>query len=523
MRALLAVAALLAAIVAATPATGGRGPGDPLAVGAQQQCAPLDSEDIAQSFNVFVLGDHRASFTEVQGRLGVGRNTFINGFGVGSRLPRDPARIDLVTGNNLDVGSSGANANNGGVRYGGARTGSGSMGAAGGVSQAPPPFDFGQVFTELRSNSAAYGRLTATAEPSGVDASGAMTFRGDDEDLNVFDLSADDLERAGELRIRVPVGATTLINVSGREYTTTARPTYAVTFWNGSSYVQLGDTAPTADLDTIRRGLLWNFPDADTVQIGPNLGWQGTVLAPGALVLFPGSTQLNGIIIAENLEGNGAANNHPFDGCLPPPCPPPPTPTPTPTTTPTPTATPTITPTPTPTATPTPSPTPEPTPEPPPLPPDPIVPAEPGDDAPPSGGVAGITTGSTTITVCKTPSRRRVQAGSTLTYRLKVRNAGLAPVRGLRLCDPVPVGMTIVRARGGRISGNRVCWRLGELRGTARREVDVRVNRTASGRLRNVARATASNAPRARNATRVRVLGERAEACPARAVARAAC
>jgi uncharacterized repeat protein (TIGR01451 family) len=259
------------------------------------------------------------------------------------------------------------------------------------------------------------------------------------------------------------------------------------------------------------------------VQIGPNLGWQGTLLAPAALFVFPGSTQLNGNIIVQNLDGNGSANNHAFDGCLPPPCPPAPTPTPTPTptTTPTPTATPTVTPSPT--ATPTPSPTPEPTPEPPPLPPDPIVPAEPGDENPPSGGVAGITTGRTTMTVCKTPSRRRVQAGSTVTYRLKVRNTGLAPLLDVRLCDPVPIGMTIVRARGGRVSGNRVCWRMDTLRRTAHREVKVRVNRTASGRLRNIARATADNAPRARNDTRVRVLGESAVGCPARVLARAAC
>ena len=497
MRAWPAVAALMAVIVALSPAAGGGRPADPLALGAQEPCSPLDTEDVARSFNVFVHGDHRAEFTEVQGRLGVGRSSFINGFGIGSRLPRDPSRIDLITGDDLQVGTSGAGANNGSVTYGGALTG--TIGSAGTVTQAPPPFEFGQVFTELRSNSAAYGRLAATAQPSDVDASGAMTFRGDDADLNVFNITAQDLQRAGELRFRYPVGATTLVNVGGLAYTTTARPTYAVTFWNGSSYVQAGDTAPSQDVDTLRRRLLWNFPDAQTVQIGPNLGWQGTLLAPAALFLFPGSTQLNGNIIVQNLDGNGSANNHPFDGCLPPPCPPAPTPEPTP------------------------EPAPEPTPEPPPLPPDPIVPAEPGDPSPPSGGVAGITQGSTTMTVCKTPSRRRVQAGSTLTYRLKVRNTGLAPLRDLRLCDPVPVGMTIVRAKGGRISGNRVCWRMDTLRRTTRREVKVRVNQTASGRLRNIARATAGNAPRARNDTRVRVLGESAVGCPARVLARAAC
>ena len=169
----------------------------------------------------------------MQGRLGVGRNTFINGFGIGSRLPRTPSRVDLMAGNNVQVGSSGANANNGSVTYGGAL--SGTIGSAGTVTQAQPPFVFGQVFTELRSNSAAYGRLAATAQASDVDASGAMTFRGEKTDLNVFNISAADLQTAGELRFRYPVGATTLVNVSGLAYTTTARPTYAVSFWNGSS------------------------------------------------------------------------------------------------------------------------------------------------------------------------------------------------------------------------------------------------------------------------------------------------
>ena len=98
MRAWLVAAALLAAIVAlpAVPAAATRGP-----CVRRTDCGALDSQGIADTFNVFVLGDQRASNTEVQGRLGVGRNTTISSFGVGSRLTRDPARVDLVTGRDL--------------------------------------------------------------------------------------------------------------------------------------------------------------------------------------------------------------------------------------------------------------------------------------------------------------------------------------------------------------------------------------------------------------------------------------
>ena len=317
MRAWLVVAALLAAIVALPAVSGGR---DTRAVRAQEDCGALDSQGIAASFNVFVLGDHRASNTEVQGRLGVGRDTTISSFGVGSRLTRNPARVDLVTGRDLTASNAGAN--NGSVTYGRALIG--SIGAAGTVRQAAPAFVFGDVFTELRSNSAAWGRVAANGQFT-REAFGSfvvITFTGTDDGANVFRISADELELAQEIRIRVPFGSTTLVNVTGTEYTTSAKPTTSIAFWNGSSYVQLSDPESNANLEQLRRGLVWNLPDAQNVQIGANLAWQGTLLAPGALVVFPGSTQLNGIIIAENLEGGGSANNHAFNGCLPEPCPP---------------------------------------------------------------------------------------------------------------------------------------------------------------------------------------------------------
>jgi uncharacterized repeat protein (TIGR01451 family) len=178
----------------------------------------------------------------------------------------------------------------------------------------------------------------------------------------------------------------------------------------------------------------------------------------------------------------------------------------------------------TPTATPTT--TPEPTPEPPPLPPDPIPPSPPGDPDPPArstGGVLPETASRTVLDLCKKPSRRQLKPGAKVTYRLRIRNVGLPPARRVTVCDPLPQGLRIVRARGARIRAGRACWTVERLPRERTFHLIARVNQTALGRITNVASARARNASRVRNPTTIRVRPSRiAGACDA-AVARIAC
>ena len=132
----------------------------------------------------------------------------------------------------------------------------------------------------------------------------------------MFTIAASALEGAQVIEIKVPAGSSTVVNVTGSAYSTARFPTAAIKFWDGSQYVQLSDPAPPV-LEALRSSLLWNFPDATSVQIGPNLAWEGTVLAPLAAVTFPGSTQLNGTLIAGSLvNSSGSARNHPYTGCV---------------------------------------------------------------------------------------------------------------------------------------------------------------------------------------------------------------
>ncbi len=313
------------------------------------------------AYNIVTMGDLDLMNTDSEGRIVVGRDATLASFGIASKLPVDPTRVDLAVGRDLTANNSGLN--QGSATYG--RNFSGNLTAPNGtITHAAPPFDVGALFEGLAIRSQAWAALEAEGDISGP-TYGALTLTGEDTVRNVFTLTASKLGSAQEIRIKVPFGSTTLINVTGTSYS--ASGTSAIAYWNGSAFTQLQNNESDPNLEGLRVRTVWNFPEATTVGLGPSTAWQGTILAPRAVVTL-GYQQVNGPIVSGALYGTGETHLHPPVPCLPdpkpcPPDPPIPTPTPTPTVeptvTPTPTAEPTITPTPTvePTVTPTPTPT----------------------------------------------------------------------------------------------------------------------------------------------------------------------
>jgi choice-of-anchor A domain-containing protein/uncharacterized repeat protein (TIGR01451 family) len=514
------VAAVLALVFAGALVAVAREPGARVA---QAGCA---DPGFVTDYNTFVLGDHRVINDSVDGRMAVGGDAIVQQFSVGQKLDPSASRVDFVVGGDLESGGN-ARANNGAVTYGDTLTG--AFSAYGSITNAAPEFNFAQTFIALRSAQQSWADLEANGKTSLPEFSYIpINFTGTDDKLNVFRVKAEHLQASQEIEIKVPDGATTLINVTGPTYTSGFRPTTSMRFWDGTKYVQFSDDAPNDRVARARKDLLWSFPDADSIQLGPNLDWQGSVLAPRSFVLLADNTRFHGTLVAQSLEQPGTATLPGFGGCLPPPCP---TPTATPTETPTvsPTETPTVSPTSTPTVTPEPTeePTPEPTVEPPPLPPDPIPPSPPDNPnppTPPSGGVLPGRADHTVLDLCKKPNRRHVKPGGKVTYRLRIRNVGLPPARRVVVCDPLPVGLRIVRAPGARIRDGRACWTVRRLSREKTFRLTARVNQTASGRIKNVARARARNANRVSNPTTIRVRpAHNAGACPARAIAHIAC
>ncbi|WCB92433.1 hypothetical protein DSM104299_01128 [Baekduia alba] len=255
----------------------------------------------AKDYDVFVAGAYTVGNTQIQGRVAVGGDARVainGGYGVGTALPKNAARVDLVVGGSLTVGSSGAQASNGSVTYG--TTLSGTIATPNGtLSHQPPPFSFADSFTDLRALSGQLSGLAANGTWS-ITPWAALTFTGTSTSRNVFKISAAALQAAQEIAFAVPAGSTVVVNVTGQTYSSATKPTTRIS------------GAPAARL-------LWNYQLATRVQIGPSIEWQGTVLAPSAAVSFTNG-QLHGQVIAASYSGDGTVlHDSPFGGCLPPP------------------------------------------------------------------------------------------------------------------------------------------------------------------------------------------------------------
>lgn len=463
-----------------------------------QPMGPIDT------WSIVVNGDLEQSNTDAEGRVAAGGNVTLSSYGVASQLPTDGSRVDLVAGGNLTGTNVGVN--HGSVTYGGTFSG-GVFAPNGTITHAAPQQDFTTLFTAAAARSTYWGDLEADGTVSGPEY-GALSLTGQSTKLNVFRIAATKLQTAQRILIRVPFGSSTLINVTGDAYTTAQYPTVSVEFWNGSSYQQFGNEAPSPELEAMRRSMVWNFPTATSVQIGPNLAWQGTVLAPYAAVTFRENAQLNGTIVANSLRGGGETHLHPpTEICLPepPPCPIPPDPP---------------DPDPGPDPTPPPDPTPDPTPIAPPD-PDAPTPSTPGQELPSgSTGAASVDSAADTgkVGICKKVmskkgralERVRARAGDTVRFRIRITNLGTRLLRDVKICDRVPDGMVLVHAPGSpKLVNGRLCWTLTTLTGQVQAFATVRITRRTPGLIINTITVTTSNGGSDRNTAGVRVLAPR--------------
>lgn len=476
---------------------------------ADVECMPQPLGPI-DTWSIIVNGDLRQQNTDAEGRVAAGGDVTLSSYSVGSKLPTDGGRVDLVAGGDLTGMNVGVN--HGSVTYGGT-FGGGVYAPNGTIRHAAPQQDFETYFSTMAARSAQWAELEPDGTVSGP-LYGALSLTGTSATLNVFTLTAAQLHQAQRILLRVPFGSTTLVNVTGTTYSSAQYPTSSIELWNGTSYQQLGNDAPSPELEALRRAMVWNFPDATKVQIGPGIAWQGSVLAPYAAVRFDNG-QLNGTIVAGALQGTGETHLHPPTGaCLPEPTPCPPEPTPAP-----------------------PDPDDPNPPEPAPPEPEPIAPTPPGTPEPSTPGEAlpaGETNGASVVSaadagrvgVCKKVmskrgralERVRLRAGDTVRFRFRITNLGTRLLRDVKACDRLPDGLVLVSAPGSPTrEGGRLCWTLKTLAGQVQAFATVRVTRTTPGTLDNTVSVTTANGGSARDGAGVQVLAaRRSSAAPVR-------
>ncbi|WP_411139888.1 choice-of-anchor A family protein [Streptomyces sp. x-80] len=252
------------------------------------------------------------------------------GFSVGSRLSGSdvsalPGGVSLVVGGELTANQ--VVPKRGKAVYQKLIKAPGASFAIDGPHQAgPSPVDFAKEFSQLRSSSAAWGKLAATGTVRGEQPD-TLTLKGDRR-FNVFSIPAAELEKARHIKIKVPLGATALVNVLGSSYDMHANATYGVSLWDHTAgrYVQDDYQAGSDAFKSARSKLLWNFPQATKV-LKNYTSWPGTILAPNASVALGragqggevGPGHVNGSVIAKEMTSISGAETHhmSFRGCIP--------------------------------------------------------------------------------------------------------------------------------------------------------------------------------------------------------------
>lgn len=147
----------------------------------------------------------------------------------------------------------------------------------------------------------------------------------------MFHVTGDQISAANAIRIKVPAGATTLVDVDGRTVDLTRVQLATVSIWDPVTERYIvddhfinGAPVPSTVWLTLRQSLLWNVPDV-TSMIKNSAAWPGTILAPRGHLQFGfanviGPGHVDGSIVVDSVDSVPGAETHDmtFVGlCLP--------------------------------------------------------------------------------------------------------------------------------------------------------------------------------------------------------------
>jgi choice-of-anchor A domain-containing protein len=258
----------------------------------------------AKDFNVFVF-ENMESDSDAHGRVAVGGNATLTGFGMGHKLPTNFEGDTLVVGGDLDY--------EGQVDVGDVVVGGNVISAPtildGTLKLEKPSINFAEAEQFYKNYSTQLGNLATNGTVENKDTT--LNLNGIRSDLNVFELDVSDLANATGLNIRFNQNSTVLVNITGTPFNRTS----GFQTW-------LNDDSSGAGANRV----LFNFVDATNLS-SKNFSWQGSVLAPLADYNEFSSGHINGQLIAKSVTGTSgqfhivAPNNEDssviFDGNLP--------------------------------------------------------------------------------------------------------------------------------------------------------------------------------------------------------------
>jgi len=151
----------------------------------------------------------------------------------------------------------------------------------------PFPIDFPSAKTNLTGMSLAINRYDAKAASK---VNSGITFTGTDPELNVFSVTAAQLNGTTSYTYNVPAGSYIIVNVSGTNPAISNAGFSGV--WRASR-------------------TLWNFPDATTLTLN-SVFFSGTLLAPKATASLQNGSLAGTVVVASAQPGNVELYSAPY-------------------------------------------------------------------------------------------------------------------------------------------------------------------------------------------------------------------
>jgi choice-of-anchor A domain-containing protein len=259
-------------------------------------CIPSELNDV----NVIVFDDATPSGADVEGRMYVGGDATLEGFGVGNAdktLSCD--EFVLVVGGTLSM--RGGAVGNGKISYG-VGLDLNNVATPCGVTQgsATDPVDFAALEASLIAYSRRFRDYAANGEARAE--FGTLTLSGTNPGLNVFDITAEDLNQ--DLHFSAPAGSSIIVNVSGTDVV-----------WQGRGFrLPDGGASCRGGSSEWCSRILYNLHEAETLSLA-GIGVQGSVLAPYATLDGAGGN-IDGQLVVRNLVGGIEYHPYLFNGCL---------------------------------------------------------------------------------------------------------------------------------------------------------------------------------------------------------------
>ena len=242
---------------------------------------------VLSSVNVYVIKDATPTGADTEGNMYVGGNLTTSNYSIGKKDVVDCSQYSLVVRGNVT----------GALVYGGKAVSTGTISSSNdldcGFTRVALPVDFDLLETQVNNLSTSLAAL-----PDNGTVSGALTLTGTNATLNVFNITAEQLNTT-QVNVNFPTGSSVVVNVSGT----------SVNWVNGSVCLN-GQCSDSSQADYV----LWNMYQATSVYM-TGIAIEGSVLAPLATLKGDGG-HIAGQVIVQYLTGGLEYHPYYFAGCL---------------------------------------------------------------------------------------------------------------------------------------------------------------------------------------------------------------